>query len=222
MHHETKGCAAARSKVDSAFAQAAERNEPLVPGVISLVEIVDDGAADDGEDANVQVVFVRWEKTVGDPRQGRRVRLDSLGRVIYNVPYMVPVENFAAATTKVIVPRIPVVMLKATARFRVPMPAFAVLLRRVTLARRCSGLTSDGAECVVCTAVSQTPELAGLETYGADVRAYRCRSCAQDWHEPCAAVAFCLAGPGAELDRSNFACPACQVNADDSDCDADF
>ena len=105
-----------------------------------------------------EVIFVKWESVGGNVRTARRVRLDRNSRVIFNVPYVVPVEEFPLACTSVVVRDVPVLMLKVKGKLRDPMPEFALTLQMHLRAQHFAGpLHADEGsdlQCVLCEACS--------------------------------------------------------------------
>lgn len=206
--------------------------------MISLIQFDSDagaGAGDnDGDDElNRQILFVRWESVSADPRLARLVRLDAQDRIIYNVPFAVAVQSFPVARTTVIVADLPAEMVKATARFRQPMPPFAVLLRRVCW-RRCfpgplfadTDLCVDVERCAVCAAALASNPDCMSSAPGADEPMFACKTCASTWHLPCAAAVAARVGvspPAGLADASqgdnatSFSCPACRASDSDDE-----
>lgn len=189
MRPKPKGCSAARSEVEDAFATAADCSAVIDRVMISLIQLT---AGVDEAHHMYEVLFVRWEEPEGPIRRGRPVRLDSQGRIFYNLPFAVRVESYPVDSTIVIIANTPVPMAKVTARFRHPMPAFAVLLRRLfqcrayPAPRHVDGDESDDA-CIVC-GVAAAAEVGGAfrATNQPDVLSFACGWCAKAWHRPCA------------------------------------
>jgi len=92
----------------------ASRAVPLDPVMASLVQVA--SPTQEAYHYTHQVVFLRWETVVGNPRTTRPVRLDAMDKVIYNVPFAVKIERFRTEHTTIIVADVPVHMDKRTVR----------------------------------------------------------------------------------------------------------
>ena len=175
------------------------------PGDISL--IVHTGRHEDEDIQHRNVLFVRWESTAR--HQARVVRLDNRNRVIYNVPFIVPVRTFPAEEVTYIVAKLPVEMLKVTAGSRVPMPGWALLLRDRELARIFPGPQLLETACMMCDLARRTGVDAGVPP--TDDK-YTCTNCLQAWHSACAvAVAHHKGMPAPNF--GEFRCCVCEEAA---------
>ena len=198
--------------MQSAVDQAARFAGQLQDGNISLIELVrSDG--DESAEYEHQVIFVRWESVIGDPRRARPIRLYDQSRVVYNVPFLVPVLSYRVASTKILIANVPVVMFKRVAHLRQPMPEFALLLQRVFLARRFQGPMFVGPDsvanrCSLCVRVRH-------HDYGSTQETFLCKCCLLAFHRPRAEFVAARSGDhGVELDWGSFVCPMCQVARD--------
>ena len=160
---------------------------------------------------------MRWESTRGNPRRARRVRLDSEGRIEYNVPFMVVVEEFSVENTLILISTLPVALLKRKQRFRPKMPSQAIALKRHYLARLfpCPMLMAPESleedRCKVCVLASRLVQKA----FSAEHEVYVCSSCLCSWHNVCAKfVAQARGKPDMPFDWAAYVCPCCQTDTD--------
>ena len=139
------GCSDGRATVRDSFDFALHHSKTTIEvGTMSLIQY-SKGSDEDGV-RDSELIFVRWESTRGNPRRARRVRLDSEGRIVYNVPFMVVVEEFSVENTLILISTLSVDMLKLTQRFRPNMPRQVVFLKRHYLAKLFPGPMLVGPE----------------------------------------------------------------------------
>lgn len=208
-------CSAGRSSIQAALEEAAARSQkPLAAGMVSLIQFSKHEASGAGGDdlMHHEVIFVKWESVGGNVRRARRVRLDSKSRVIFNVPYVVPVEEFPLACTSVVVRDVPVLMLKVKGKLRDPMPEFALTLQMHLRAQHFAGpLHADEGsdlQCVLCEACSALG-LTIVNVDGPGGGLFQCCQCSMMWHAACASYICVCGAEGLRLDGLSFVCPAC-------------
>jgi hypothetical protein len=188
----------------------AHSQKPLAQGMISLIIFSRPDASTADACYNHEVLFVKWESVNLDPRKARRVRLDRQNRVVYNVPYAVPIEEFPVEATKLIVSDLPVLMLRMAGKLRDQMPEFALTLQGNLKTTSFSGplhVESPEQRCVLCRA-AETFEIDGV--LNPEDETFQCCQCNLAWHTHCASY-MCINGAGGlRLDGTSFLCPCCQ------------
>jgi hypothetical protein len=212
-HWTARGCERGRGDVSRATADAEPYlRTPLEAGMISLIEYTSEPDPVDGT-YNWEVLFVRWESVLGNPRSARQIRLDDQDRIIYNIPFVVPVSFFRVERTKVIVADLPVVMHKRVARFRSPMPPFALVLHWHASALRSPGPLHGKGRCVLCKLAVELGVACGA-VYGDGRDLFVCHSCLCPWHDICTFFAASLGSHGdVDVDLTGFVCPMCSASA---------
>ena len=95
-----------------------------------------------------------------ETREGRRVKLDHLNRVIWNIPAAVKTECFNDAT--LVIPDTSADMLKAKSSGRGDMPSWALTIRTFVEANAfggphfpCGHMCTADTKCVTCKAASE-------------------------------------------------------------------
>ena len=177
--------------------------------MISLIEHTSEPDPVDGH-YNWEILFVKWVSVHGNPRSARQVRLDAQNRVIFNVPFAVPISSFRSERTRVIIANVPVVMLKMTAAFREPMPTFALVLHQHEMAKKATWPRHGSEACVLCRLARDLGVQAGSAHY--DRRdMFVCYSCLCSWHDICAQLAANYFGDFVDdVEPAGFKCPVCR------------
>jgi hypothetical protein len=222
-------CEAGCSKIEAALQEASGHSTAvLADGMISLIEVSTAGSRGDQPDQptiyHYEALFVKWEKVDADPRKARRVRLDSRNRIIYNVPFAVPIEDFPISSTRLIVKDLPVIMFRARSKGRDSMPQFALTLLAHLRARHFAGplpFPMEGLRehlCVLCQA-AQEAEVANVPGPASGLDSchdlFQCGMCSCIWHASCAAI-MCAADRGVCFEGMAFTCPICKSATDES------
>eukprot|EP00959_Pyramimonas_sp_CCMP1952_P228327 4774089-Pyramimonas_sp.AAC.1 len=133
--------------------------------------------------------------------RGRRVRLDARGRVVWNIPAMVPIEDFSEPDT--LIWDVGAEMRQVTARWRDRVPDWALLFWEVSEYAICSGPSEHpGARagqspCQVRDWLSRQGLLCSHDAIG-----FGCSECSLRWHGACAAP--CARAWGLDPERLEF------------------
>ena len=193
---QEKWSALRASAAEATAKQALSTRSCVYDGAISLVVLR--GAC----------TFVRWENA--SRSLCRPVRLDTLNRIIYNVPYMVP--TMEADGCEVLVGDVGVAMRREKTNLRPTMPSWCLVLKRLREIDLLQGQATPGECCILCSARSN----AGLPlTFAIDETAdmCACKLCTGVLHSECADVLRKQVDVGTTFDTVSFCCPLCQATA---------
>lgn len=154
-------------------------------------------------------MFVLWADA--RTRQGRRVTVDSSGRLVAIVRYATPVEDFKGA--KIVVSNWGVPMHRMAKQFLPPMPGWVLDAQELLLVRGYTGPFTDcdlreaRRRCALC-------EVAGLRVEDAGV--VICKSCMSTLHRQCVRTLQELGvGPSeAVAPLGEFVCKICSERQD--------
>ena len=129
----------------------------------------------------------------------RTIRVNKDNRVVYNIPWVVPVYDFWVQHTELLIACVPVTMAKRTAAYREPMPQFALVLRQSWQAKR-SPLRFADSICIVCDAVQDKHKeivaKAGLGGSGDEAELqYQCYKCLTVMHQAVSKMLFVFVAP---------------------------
>eukprot|EP00927_Polykrikos_kofoidii_P002667 TRINITY_DN11067_c0_g1_i1.p1 TRINITY_DN11067_c0_g1~~TRINITY_DN11067_c0_g1_i1.p1 ORF type:complete len:1330 (-),score=171.22 TRINITY_DN11067_c0_g1_i1:47-4036(-) len=196
-------CGRSRDEVNDAIRRAADHNHHSHErGVISLIA----NYSSDTGDQQVEIMFVRWETQ----STAKRVELDSLNRIKYNIPHLTrfPEEEFTNYRT--IISRPPMTMEKLR-DMREPVQPWILLVVEHAQAQTFSGplcLSEGDAACALCNSAAA---LAPDACENSELRrpSFKCSVCVLTWHDCCAKFAA-IRGQAVEFEpHSRFVCPMC-------------
>ena len=204
-------CKRGAGLIDEGIKETAKRQRVPEKGDISLVEA---RRPVDATSCSYEAIFLRWDDAQAKPPRARRIRLDRFDRVIFNVAFVVPSEEWPQDCISIVLSKLPVRMWRERAEGRDKMPSWAVALQQQLSAKHCSGplvvthedaVNDLGRVCVVCRCAQEQEVVAPV--WGAERESFRCHQCVSVWHAECA---LHLAGArAAEVTLDPFACPWC-------------
>ena len=123
------------------------------------------------------------------------LRLDGKKGIVYNIPYMVPLQLYTEGSTTIIIKRLPVVMLKVQAPDRPKMPDWAILLHRKHEAHIFAGTQ------LPCTICSSARLMEGVFVDDMSEGQQICNFCLRSFHEGCADAASSVSSGGLQIAR---------------------
>ena len=94
-------------------------------GMISLLSVSTRDSVDGAVQEQSETVFVRWESAT----MAKRIRLDRMNRIIYNIPWCTTSERFPAPVF--VIRQVPAEMVRDRA-FREPLPSWVMLMYKLT------------------------------------------------------------------------------------------
>jgi hypothetical protein len=185
-----ESCRHSRSEINDASKKVESvSRRPLCDAEISLIEF--EGAS----------MFVRWE----DVGAGtcRCIYLDSFNRIIYNIPFMVPLLRVLGY--KVLIVDTEATMKKMVARHRFPMHQWCLAFHRAQQARLLEGPTTLHGPCILheMCALKHVQAPFAVDESG---DCFLCTRCTQVWHAKCVES---ICPPRVELCFTTFVCPMC-------------
>jgi len=193
--------------VASARPQQAAQHGGLTQHFLSLVRVTT-------QEAETSVIIARWEDVA--PRRGRRVRIDSLSRVIYQ---FMPVQTFEAGAAHVVIADVLALMLPIGRAGRCKLPDWVLDVWRSEEAWLCCGRRqSTESRQLLCLGCLHAVRLGGDTACKARADSgdlFCCFGCLSMWHMECH-HGFAKAHGKATRDceahglGSSFACLLCQ------------